>query len=255
MSPTNVHHASPYRPAPRATEELTALGALLTRKPARPVHLDGFLPPDQAARLAAALGAMPDWARSPVLWDEDHRETTPVTLDEFHAAPPRRRAAVRQVARSIPALFDDDSPYPAPHRESLSDFFVFAGMGPVLVELLGRWVAPGSPVTTNVEFARYGTDDYLGEHSDTDSDTLFVLNLYLDEAYRESDGGVLGFRNEKGEETLMPPRYNSLSVMPIRPGCVHWVTPWRRAGVGRHTVSIAASPVAGTAAGAAVRHA
>ncbi|MEU2771198.1 MULTISPECIES: 2OG-Fe(II) oxygenase [Streptomyces] len=223
--------------------------------PARPVHLDGFLPRDEAARLASAVRTMPDWTRSPVVWDEEYRETTPVTLDEFHAAPPRRRAAVRQVAQDIPALFDEGSPYPARHRESLSDFFVFAGMGPVLVELLGRWLAPGSPVTTNVEFARYGTDDYLGEHSDTDSDTLFVLNLYLDEAYRDSDGGVLGFRNEKGEKTLMHPRYNSLSVMPIRPGCVHWVTPWRRADVGRHTVSIAASPVAGPAAGGAAGHA
>ncbi|MGW5215284.1 hypothetical protein ACWEQO_29855 [Streptomyces sp. NPDC004051] len=254
MSRTTTHHASPYLPALRAPEELAALGELLTRTPARPVHLDGFLPPDQADRLAAALRAMPHWALSPVLWDDALRETTPVTMEEFRNAPPRLQAARRQVAQDIPALFDDGSSYSALHRKSLSDFFVFAGMGPVLVDLLAQWVAPGNPVTTNVEFARYGRDDYLGEHSDTDSDTLFVLNLYLDEAYEESDGSVLGFRNEEGEEFLMPPRYNSLSVMPIRPGCVHWVTPWHRDSAGRHTASLAASPVAAPAE-AAVRHA
>ncbi|WP_367045596.1 2OG-Fe(II) oxygenase [Streptomyces sp. Je 1-332] len=257
MSQTGVHHASPYLPVLRAPAELASLRRLLTGKPARPVHLDGFLPAGQAARLAGALRAMPRWTRSPVLWDDALLETTPVALEEFRDAPSRRRAAVRQVAQDIPKLFDDGSTFPAGHRAALSDFFVFAGMGPVLVDLLAQWIAPGAPITTNVEFARYGTDDYLGEHSDTGSDTLFVLNLYLDEAYKQSDGGVLGFRNEEGEEFLMPARYNSLSVMPIRRGCVHWVSPWRRDSVGRHTVSIAATPTADRdeTAEKAVRHA
>ncbi|WP_298556411.1 2OG-Fe(II) oxygenase family protein [Streptomyces luteogriseus] len=253
MTDTTARHASPYGAAPRTSGELDALGELLTRNPARPVHLDGFLLTDQAARVAEAVREMPQWASTPALWNEDLLATRPATPEEFRAAAPRLRAALRQVAQDIPALFDDDSAYAGRFRRDLSDFFVFAGMGPVLVDLLARWVAPGGPLTTNIEFARYDRGDFLGEHSDTDSDTLFVLNLYLDEAYARSDGGILGFRNEQGEEFLMPPRYNSLSVMPIRHGCVHWVTPWLRDGVGRQTVSIAARLVAAPAE--AVSHA
>jgi hypothetical protein len=253
MTDTTARPVSPYGPALRTPDELAALASLLTRHPARPVHLDGFLPADQAARISQAVRAMPRWATAPVLWNHDRRATRPATAEEFHAAPPRLQGAIRQVAQDIPALFDDDSAYAVPFRRDLSDFFVFAGMGPVLVDLLARWVAPEGPLTTNIEFARYGRGDFLGEHSDTDSDTLFVLNLYLDEEYDERDGGTLGFRNEEGEEFLMPPRYNSLSVMPIRQGCVHWVTPWLRDGVGRQTASIAARPAA--AGAEAVSHA
>ncbi|PNG20695.1 2OG-Fe(II) oxygenase [Streptomyces cahuitamycinicus] len=253
MTDTTARQVSPYGPAPRTPGELTSLTQLLTENPARPVHLDGFLPADQAARIAEAVRAIPHWASSPALWNEDLLATRPATAEEFHAASPELRAAIRQVAQDIPALFDDDSAYAEPLRRGLSDFFVFAGMGPVLVDLLARWVAAEGPLTTNIEFARYDRGDFLGEHSDTDSDTLFVLNLYLDEAYTEGDGGVLGFRNEQGEEFLMPPRYNSLSVMPIRHGCVHWVTPWLRDRVGRQTVSIAARLVAAPAE--AVSHA
>ncbi|MFE5589903.1 hypothetical protein [Streptomyces sp. NPDC056549] len=232
----------PFRPADRSRAELDALAALLTAVPARPVHLDGFLPEQQARALGETVRAMPTWETSAVLWNPDRRATRPATPEEWRAAAPGERAAVRDVARDIPALFDDGSPYPAEHRARLSDFFVFAGMGTVLRDLLDRWTSPGGPLTTNVEFARYRYGDTLGEHSDAESDTRFVLNLYLDPSYRAGDGGVLGFRDEEGREHLMPPRFNSLSVMPIRPGCVHWVTPWRADRVGRHTVSIAAVP-------------
>ncbi|MFC9590108.1 hypothetical protein ACFTUC_10080 [Streptomyces sp. NPDC056944] len=232
----------PFRPADRSRAELDALAALLTAVPARPVHLDGFLPERQARALGETVRAMPTWETSAVLWNTDRRATRPATPEEWRAAAPGERAAVRDVARDIPALFDDGSRYPAEHRARLSDFFVFAGMGTVLRDLLDRWTSPGGPLTTNVEFARYRYGDTLGEHSDAESDTRFVLNLYLDPSYRAGDGGVLGFRDEEGREHLMPPRFNSLSVMPIRPGCVHWVTPWRADRVGRHTVSIAAVP-------------
>ncbi|MFI1717579.1 hypothetical protein [Streptomyces litmocidini] len=231
-----------FRPADRSPAELAALAALLRAVPARPVHLDGFLPHEQARALGETVRALPTWEASAVLWNPDRLATRPATPEEWRAAAPEERAAVRDVARGIPALFDDGSRYPAEHRARLSDFFVFAGMGTVLRDLLHRWTAPGSPLTTNVEFARYRHGDTLGEHSDAESDTLFVLNLYLDPAYGADDGGVLGFRDEEGREHLMPPRFNSLSVMPIRPGCVHWVTPWRADRVGRHTVSIAAVP-------------
>ncbi|MFD8204876.1 hypothetical protein ACFV2S_00485 [Streptomyces sp. NPDC059695] len=232
----------PFRPSGRSRAELDALAALLTTVPARPVHLDGFLPAEQARALGETVRAMPTWETSAVLWNPDRLATRPATPEEWRAASPGERAAVRDVARDIPALFDDGSPYPAEHRARLSAFFVFAAMGPVLRDLLDRWTAPGGALTTNVEFARYRRGDTLGEHSDAESDTLFVLNLYLDPGYGADDGGILGFRDEEGREHLMPPRFNSLSVMPIRPGCVHWVTPWRADRVGRHTVSIAAVP-------------
>ncbi|EDY45765.1 hypothetical protein SSBG_03758 [Streptomyces sp. SPB074] len=200
------------------------------RPDAKPVADDG----GSGARFVLVV---PGLRRNP-----DRLATRPVTPQEWQAAAPQERAAVRDVARDIPALFDEGSAYPAKHRARLSDFFVFAGMGPALRDLLKRWTAPGRPLTTNVEFARYRRGDTLGEHSDAESDTLFVLNLYLDPGYREGDGGVLGFRDEEGREHLMPPRFNSVSVMPIRPGCVHWVTSWRADHAGRHTVSIAVVP-------------
>ena len=243
MTGATTHQASPYLPTVRSAEELVALGELLRRRPAHPVQLTGFLPDDQAERLAETVRALPQWLASPVLWDDGRLATRKATEAEWSAAPPERRAAIREVAHGIPALFDDGSDFPAEYRSRLSEFFLFAGMGPALRELLAGWTAPGRPVTTDVEFARYRRDDQLGEHSDAESDTLFVVNLYLDPDHRASDGGVLGFRNEEGEEFLMPPRFNSVSVVPIRPGCVHWVTPWRTDRVGRHTASIAARPV------------
>lgn len=235
-----------FRPLDRAPGELTALVELLRAAPARPVHLDGFLSEEQARALGETVRALPDWESSAVVWNEDRTATRKVTPQEWRDSSPERRAAIRDVARNIPALFDTGSAYPAEHRERLSDFFVFAGMGPDLRERLARWTEPGVPLTTNVEFARYGPGDRLGEHSDAESDTLFVLNLYLDPDYREDDGGVLGFRDEEGRDFLMPPRFNSLSVMPIRSGCVHWVTPWQSDRTGRYTVSIAAVPVSAT---------
>jgi len=239
---TNTRSA--YRPLERSPHELAALGELLRHQPARPVHLDGFLPAEQAHELAAAVHALPRWDAAPVLWNSDRRATRKATREEWRNARPEQRAAIRDVAQDIVAVFDDGSPYPEEYQRRLSDFFLFAAMGPVLRDLLAAWTGPGIPLTTNVEFARYGRDDQLGEHSDAESDTLFVLNLYLDPDYAEEHGGVLGFRDEAGETYLMPPRFNSLSVMPIRPGCVHWVTPWRTGRVGRHTVSIAAVPAA-----------
>ncbi|MBT2450998.1 2OG-Fe(II) oxygenase [Streptomyces sp. ISL-43] len=242
MTQKNSGDPAGLRAAERTPQELAELGALLSRQPARPVQLPEFLPGEQALRLSETVQAMPTWRSSPVVWNPGRHSTRGVSADEWDATPAELRAAVRDVAQDVPALFDEGSGYPAEYRSLLADLFVFACMGPELRALLDAWVAPGKPLRTNMEFARYGHGDRLGEHSDAESDTLFVLNLYLDPRYREADGGVLGFRNEDGEEFAMPPRFNSVSVMPIRPGCVHWVSPWRVARPGRHTVSIAAGP-------------
>lgn len=242
MTQNTTPRPAVFRAAGRTGRELAELGALLTREPARPVHLPDFLLPDQAAELSRAVRAIPRWSSSPVVWNEDRRSTRGVSAEEWDATPPELRAALREVAQDVPALFEDDSDYGDEHRGLLSELFVFACMGPELRGRLADWLAPGVPLRTNLEFARYGRGDRLGEHSDAESDTLFVLNLYLDPEYREAEGGVLGFRNEAPEEFAMPPRFNSASLMPIRPGCVHWVSPWRADRPGRYTVSIAVRP-------------
>ncbi|MET7426136.1 2OG-Fe(II) oxygenase family protein [Dactylosporangium sp. NPDC005555] len=232
--------------APRTPDrdEAAALHALLRQSPARPVHLRDFFPLAAARRLAAAVRALPDWQVMPLLWLPDRSRTRPADAAEWSTASEGDRAAVRQVAVRIGEAFDDPDALPAAGRTALQDLFVFAAMGPALREHLSDWLAPETPFTTNVEFARYTTGDFLGEHSDTDSDTSFVLNLYLDEQYRPEDGGALGFRAESGTEHSIEPVFNSVSFMPIREGAVHWVTPWLAQRTGRFTVSIAAVPVA-----------
>ena len=202
---------------------------------ASPLHLTDFLVPHLAARLSAALRAVPTWARHSSLietdqepmeyWGEEADTAAGVTATQFRVP-------------DIHALFAEGT-LATPHRQALEDFFVFT----VLSDTFRDWLKEGTGLVlrkrTAMELAAYRNSDGLGDHQDLMPGRVFSVNLYLDDTYRPEHGGRLGYRNGAWEEFHVVPRFNSVSVIPIREDCWHWVEPFSGDGVGRYTIAMA----------------
>ncbi|MEU6522674.1 2OG-Fe(II) oxygenase [Streptomyces sp. NPDC046924] len=202
---------------------------------ATPLHLTDFLMPELATRLAAALRAVPTWARHASLiekgqepteyWGAEADTATDVTASQFRVP-------------DIHALFSDGV-LPPEHRRTLEEFFVFT----VLSDAFRDWLKAGTGLElrkrTAMELAAYRNSDGLGDHQDLMPGRVFAVNFYLDDGYRPEHGGRLGYRNGKGEEFHAVPLFNSLSVIPIRDDCWHWVEPFTSDSVGRYTIAMA----------------
>ncbi|MFD6831609.1 hypothetical protein CH313_29400 [Streptomyces sp. TSRI0384-2] len=202
---------------------------------ATPLHLTGFLVPELAARLAGALRAVPTWARHASLiergqepieyWGEEADTATDATASQFRVP-------------DIHALFADGVLRPE-HRRTLEEFFVFT----VLSDTFRDWLKASTGLRlrkrTAMELAAYRNSDGLADHQDLMPGRVFAVNFYLDEEYRLEHGGRLGYRNGRGDEFRAAPHFNSLSVIPIREDCWHWVEPFTSDRVGRYTIAMA----------------
>ncbi|MFD8204874.1 2OG-Fe(II) oxygenase [Streptomyces sp. NPDC059695] len=245
MSSTTTRPSSPVPPALSgaapyvAPQYLTESTVELLRdwyhgEQVHPLQLRDFLRPAFATDLAAAMRAIPTWSRHAAtyegrlgkteFWDDEVDEQDEVTISQF-------------VVKDIHALLDEGAMDPA-HQRSLQEFFVFS----VLSEALRDWISSGTGLVlrkhTTMELAAYRRSDALGAHQDLVPGRVLAVNFYLDEEYTPESGGRLAFRNGRDEEFFVEPLFNSVSLMPIREDCWHWVEPFTRDAVGRYTIAM-----------------
>lgn len=94
------------------------------------------------------------------------------------------------------------------------------------------------PFTAHVlEWSRFefGCDTPPNSGIPIGSVVRFEFNL---DCSSEVTGGDLFFKNESDEITRINPRFAGLSIVPNRPGCLDWVTPWQAQRTGRFTASL-----------------
>lgn len=200
----------------------------------RPLHLTDFLRPEFARDVGAAMRAIPNWSRHSAkyegaqgkteFWDEEVAEQDDITISQF-------------VVRDIHSLLDEGAMAPA-HQRALQDFFVFS----VLSDGLRDWIAAGTGLAlrkrTFMDLAAYRRSDGLGAHQDLVPGRVLAINFYFDEDYEPAAGGRLGFRDGEGHEFHIEPIFNSVSMIPIREDCWHWVEPFAQDTVGRYTIAV-----------------
>lgn len=193
-----------------------------------------FLDIRLALELQAAVKALPIWVRSLCLLGGSG-SFEEVTEDRWWNAEEHLRMTSQDLARPLNAI-SSHANIPAHQKELLLDFLRFFVAG---VEVR-RWlfgIYGFMSTGVSLEFARYQHGDFLAEHSDLLGDRVLAMNIYLDD-WKDSDGGTLGFRNGSGEHCFIQPSFNSVSLLPIQKGCVHWVDEWTRSAPGRETVCI-----------------
>ncbi|MDQ0797259.1 2OG-Fe(II) oxygenase [Streptomyces sp. B1I3] len=199
-----------------------------------PLHLHNFLRPELAAAVSTAVRGIPDWSPHAALyegrmgktefWDEEADAGHEVTISQL-------------AVRDIPALLDSGAMDPA-HQQVIEQFLAFA----LLSDTLRDWIKAGTGLELRkrafMEIAAYRRSDGLGAHQDLVPGRVLAMNFYLDENYRAEHGGRLSFRDGEGREHHIEPVYNSLSIIPIREDCWHWVEPFSSDTVGRYTIAI-----------------
>lgn len=200
----------------------------------KPLALTGFLLPEFAADLAAALRELPAWERHAAIyegrlqktefWGEDVAADPRVTISQF-------------IVRDINALLDEGAMEPR-HQRTLERLMIFS----VLSDALRGWIKAGTGLDlrrrTVMEMAAYRDSDALGAHQDLVPGRVMAVNFYLDENYRPEHGGRLGFRDGAGRESHVTPLFNTVSLMPIREDCWHWVEKFSGNGTGRYTIAL-----------------
>ena len=210
---------------------------------ARPHHvrtLPGFLPETSAATLRAALRAHPSWVASRHL-SLPGNVTEEVSEAAWTEAPEARRFSSHFVLRPIAALVDSTIPLPREARNSLMRFAWAALVGNEMRDWASAVTGARLYGKVGCELTRYAPGDHIVPHSDHYDGRRLALAVYLDDGDEES-GGILHFRNEAGEESAHPPRFNQAALIPIHAGCQHWVSAWRRRDAGRETISLAFRP-------------
>ncbi|MET7426133.1 2OG-Fe(II) oxygenase [Dactylosporangium sp. NPDC005555] len=200
----------------------------------RPIGLEDFLVPQVARDMGEVLRTLPSWSRYAGIYQGRTGKEERFDDDIPDDAQP---TASHQIVRDIPALLEGRT-LSAEHRAVLERFFAFS----LISEAFQGWLIAATGLklrrVANIELACYQNSDGIGEHQDLVPGRVLALNFYLDESYDPAQGGHLGLRNAAGEVHHVVPRFNTLSVIPIREDCWHWVEPFRTSGTGRFTVAM-----------------
>ncbi|HEU5106699.1 MAG TPA: 2OG-Fe(II) oxygenase [Solirubrobacterales bacterium] len=188
-----------------------------TSSPSRPETVSDVLEPDLADRLAAELRETTRWRHQ--YWVLNDQEwTDEVDAATFEATDPARRFSSNQAL--------SDGSYFTSADLSLTGQFVRALGDGALAQAFAAVVDEPLNPTPIVEFARYERGHFLAEHSDTFEDRRIGMVLYLSTpGWQPEFGGQLGYRNERGEESLSEPHFNTAALFPFRTDCSHWVNP------------------------------
>ncbi|MER6618289.1 2OG-Fe(II) oxygenase [Streptomyces xantholiticus] len=203
-------------------------------EPGRPFVVRGFLRPEWAQAMHSAMRDLPVWSRCATVYT-NARDSAEIQEEEWEGNP--NRAARHFVARPLGEALQNGT-VPDAHRRTLEQFLAFC----VLTDTLRDWISAGVgfPLEprTSVELAAYRAGDRIRRHQDLFPGRVMAVNFYLDADHEPGTGGRLGFRNEAGHDELVEPYFNTLSMIPVREECWHWVEPYAGTGTGRYTVSI-----------------
>ncbi|MFD9123325.1 2OG-Fe(II) oxygenase [Kitasatospora sp. NPDC059571] len=223
-----------------APEHLTAqtlesVSTWLSEPSDRPMVFRNFLRQEAAEATAAAMRALPVWARHVTAY-RNLTETEAIDERDWPGHP--ERAACHFVAQPLTAALEPGA-MAAEHQDSLRRFLSFA----VITNRFRDWISlatgvPLNPKEASVELAAYGRGDQIRPHQDLFPNRVLGGNFYLDQDYRVGQGGRLGYRVDGGAETLVDPLFNTLSLFQIRADGYHWVEPFEPETIGRYTVSI-----------------
>jgi hypothetical protein len=218
-----------------AQESRAVVRARLGASPPAPCQLEQFLNDERARALRACFDEIRHWRRSAcVLGSND--SFIEVSSDAWDDAPAELRRTRQDLARPLEALFAPGG-LPDAARELLEEFIEFMVAGEFR-DWLCDVADPAPRGDVSFEFARYHTGDFLAPHTDLHPGCrrILAINVYLG-PWQPGDGGLLGFRDERGDAPVMAPVANSVSIIPIRAGAEHWVSPWMNAAPGRYTAA------------------
>lgn len=217
------------------TDEATsAIGDWFHAKPSRPIFFRDFLREDVALVTARMMRRLPVWSRVARIYEGDD-SAVQVSEQEWEASD--RKWARSWIATPLDQALVDGA-MPSEDTKALEQFLAFATMGGPLRDWIGAATGTDLARIGSIEFAAYGTGDRIGVHQDRIGPRMFAMNFYLDPDYQIGQGARLGYRNEAGEESLVDPVFNTLSIIPIEPSSVHWVEPFTGDGMGRLTISV-----------------
>lgn len=214
--------------------------------PAEPMHLRDFLKQDFAERMDAMMRDLPIWTTYATA------ATGPHTMEDVD--PSEWDAHPRAFARHLVATPLEDALVPGRMSDLAADtlktFLAFAVVGDAFRGWLSGGIARPLSQILSLELAAYRAGDLISIHQDLLPGRIMAVNFYLDRSYVPGTGGRLGYRNEIDREFMTEPLFNSLSMIPIREECWHWVERFTGEGVGRFTVSMgqqdpATTPAAG----------
>jgi hypothetical protein len=209
-----------------------------------PLKLPGFLRPEVAEELGRVLASLPNWSHYEGIYDGPNLKTE---LFDDEIPDGLRGTASHRMVRDIPELLTGSRLNDA-DRLVLERFFTFALFSPAFQTWLKSFTELALRRVATLEFAAYQDSDGIGEHQDLVPGRVLSICFYLDRDYQESQGGNLGFRNGAGERHAMTPSFNSMSIIPIREDCWHWVEPFHAEKTGRFTIAMAQCVDVGDAA-------
>lgn len=204
------------------------------RTPGEPMHLHDFLQKEFADRIHTMMCNLPIWTI------HAKAATGPNTVEDID--PAEWDDHPRAFARHLVASPLDEALKPgrmsATDAQTLRTLLSFAAVG----ETFRSWLSSGVGVPLarklSLEIASYRKGDLISRHQDLIPGRIMAVNFYLDRSYEIGTGARLGYQNEAGEQIMTDPVFNSLSMIPIREECWHWVEPFTGTGTGRFTVSI-----------------
>lgn len=201
---------------------------------AQAVVLTDFFPDLVAHQLARAFAGLP-W--EPIFALVNGETTRFVLESEFESAKENERFSCSDTVRPNSDIFEPGR-LPDIQRRNMERFLVWAVQG----EGLRNWLCEALDFDVSgrvsFEFCRYEEDGFLSAHADNFGGRVLGLCLYLDPSWLPTDGGQLGHRDPDGRMERLEPRFNSLSLIPIGDGHVHWVESWKAKRPGRHSFSL-----------------
>jgi hypothetical protein len=203
--------------------------------PPRILHIQDIWKKDVAIQLSSLLFKMPF---SRVQAVQDARGNVVEVVDsKWRETAVERRWYRHSVVRPIEQLGEGDH-LPESSRQLLCEFLLFTARGP----LFRSWLSMATGLLyrdqASLEFGRYDKEDFIAPHDDYAEGRSVSVSFYLDPNWVPRCGGLLGFSSDAGVDQLVPPLFNSVSVIPIASTCRHWVQEWAGPLPGRYTISL-----------------
>jgi hypothetical protein len=216
-------------------QTLNELRREFRQNPPRVLHIQNIWKRDVALQLSSLLLKMP-YSRVQAIQNANG-EVVEVDDSKWLETAVERRWYRHAVVRPIEQVLDG-SRIPVSSRQLLCEFLLFTARGPLFRSWLSMVTGLLYRDQASLEFGRYDKGDFIAPHDDYSEGRSISVSFYLDPNWIPQCGGLLGFSSYTRADQMVPPLFNSVSVIPIASTCRHWVQEWRGPLAGRHTVSL-----------------